>query len=209
MFSKKEEGIDVSNEDRIDPPDELPVPMHELADDLEEILVHFGWDMSNPSIENTPMRFLKYLAEFHQSFDIAELLGKPFDSPDSAMVIQRQIPFRGVCEHHLLPMIGEAYLGYVPKGKVIGLSKMSRLVQAVGTEKPSLQEHMGERIATILNDFLQPKGVMVVIDSLHTCMACRGVNVPNVPTTTSTTKGVFLNEIATRAEFTSLALRRF
>lgn len=207
---KSPEGIDMS-EDRIIPveEDEMDVPLHKLADDMEEILSNFGWDFTNPSIANTPLRFLKYLQEFHQPYKIEDVLGEPFLSPDSAMVIQRQIPFRGVCEHHLLPMLGDAYVGYVPTGKVIGLSKLARLVEAVGTEKPSLQEHMCDRIAKHLDEFLKPKGVMVVIDSLHTCMACRGVNVPNVPTTTSSTRGCFLDQVATRAEFLSLALRRY
>lgn len=205
---KPEAVIDNTNQDRIDPPEELEVPDEILEDHVEEILTHFGWDLSNPSIENTPRRFLKYLKEFHNPLNVKDVLGKPFESPDNAMVIQRQIPFRGVCEHHLLPMLGEAFVGYIPDGLVIGLSKMARLVDAVGTEKPSLQEHMCDKIADIMDKYLKPKGVMVVIDSLHTCMACRGVNVPNVPTTTSSTRGVFLNDHAARAEFTSLALRR-
>ena len=195
-------GIDIHDDERIDPTH--PNNLAKLADDLEDILTSFGWDMTNPSVENTPMRFLKYLMEFHRPFDPHAILGTPFLSPDNSMVIQSNIPFRGVCEHHLLPMMGHAAVGYVPDGKVVGLSKMSRLVEAIGVEKPSLQEHICDRIADTMNTYLQPKGVMVVISSLHMCMACRGVNVPNVPTTTSATRGVFLHEHAARTEFLAL-----
>lgn len=194
--------IDITEEYRIDPSKEAD--LKKLADNMEEILIAFGWDMEDPSVENTPMRWLKYLKEFHNPFSPAQVLGTPFKSPDNSMVIQSNIPFRGVCEHHLLPMFGHAAVGYVPDGKVIGLSKMARLVEAIGTEKPSLQEHICDKIADTMNTYLHPKGVMVVISSLHTCMACRGVNVPNVPTTTSATRGVFFTEHAARDEFMAL-----
>jgi GTP cyclohydrolase I len=200
-MNENNETIDLT-EERIDP--KKPNDFARLADCMEEILIGHGWDMTNPSVENTPKRFLKYLGEFHQPWTPEDILGTPFESPDNSMVIQSNIPFRGVCEHHLLPMMGHAAIGYIPKGKVIGLSKMARLVEAVGTEKPSLQEHMCDKIAKTMDEYLQPRGVMVVISSMHTCMACRGVNVPNVPTTTSKTLGAFLTEHAARDEFLAL-----
>lgn len=206
MFSKRmaETVSNMSNndDDKIVPitPDDWDV----LEDSIEKVLTAFGWDMTNPSIEGTPARFLRYLKEFHQPWTIEDVLGKPFESPDNSMVIQSNIPFRSICEHHLLPALGYAAVGYIPKGKVIGLSKMTRLVQAIGTEKPSLQEHISDKIANTLQGFLQPRGVMVVITAIHNCMACRGVNKPNVPTTTSTTRGVFFEDQAARMEFLSL-----
>lgn len=191
------------DEDRIDP--KRPGDLARLADDLEEILTAFGWDMTNPSIENTPMRFLKYLAEFHKPFDLEDVLGTPFKSPDTSMVIQDGIPFRMICEHHLLPAIGHATVGYIPSGNVVGLSKLTRLVQAVGTMKPSLQEHINDTIAEMLDSALAPKGVMVVIEAEHGCMACRGVNAPGVITRTSSTRGVFLADGDARHEFLMIA----
>ena len=197
-------AIDLS-EERIDPT--TPNNMAILADNVEEILTDFGWDMSNPSVENTPMRFLKYLLEFHKPFDAEKVLGVPFDSPDTAMVIQDGIPFRMICEHHLLPAVGRAAIGYIPAGKVIGLSKLARLVDAVGTMRPSLQEHINHKIADILEDFLKPKGVMVVLEAEHGCMACRGVYTPGVITRSSVTRGAFLSDWAARYEFLEIAQR--
>jgi GTP cyclohydrolase I len=202
-FGASDEEIEEAAESHIDP--RVPDTMKPYADNIEEILLAFGWDMTNPSVENTPMRFLKYLAEFHRPYTVADVLGEPFMSPDSSMVIQDNIPFRMVCEHHLLPAFGKAALGYIPDGKVVGLSKMARLVDAVGTFKPSLQEHIADRIVNDFNNYLEPKGVMLVIEAEHGCMACRGVNKPRVFTRTSTTKGVFFDNHAARNEFLSIA----
>lgn len=187
----------------------IPVEMEDEAllnaqDAVENILLSFGWDMTNPSVEGTPQRFIRYLQEFHNPLDLQEILGTPFDSPDNAMVLQKSIPFRMVCEHHLLPALGYAALGYIPNHKVVGLSKLTRLVQACGVEKPSLQEHISHKIVEALDSCISPKGVMLVIQAEHTCMACRGVNVAGVPTVTSNTRGVFLTDAAARQEFLSL-----
>lgn len=192
-------------DDKIEPKLPTPTDWAVLEDDIEEVLTAFGWDMSNPSIEETPKRFLNYLKEFHQPFDIRDVLGTPFLSPDNSMVIQDGIPFRMICEHHLLPAIGRAAIGYMPKGKVVGLSKLTRLIQAVGTEKPSLQEHINDRCAETLDTYLRPLGVMVVIEAEHGCMACRGINAPGVITRTSCVKGIFRDDLAARAEFLSIA----
>lgn len=172
---------------------------------IKAALEIMGMDLDNPSTKNTPARFVKYLAEFFQVIDLEKALGPKFDSPDNAMVIQSNIPFRMICEHHLLPATGKTAIGYVPHGQVVGLSKLTRLVQAVGTEKPSLQEHICDRIAELLKDHIKPLGVMVVIEAEHGCMACRGINAPGVITTTSVLKGVFRNNSEARQEFLALA----
>lgn len=207
-----EEGlalIDNKDQERIDVEEASEVPLHTLADNMEEILVAMGWDLSNPSITDTPMRFLKYLKEFHVPFDAAEVLKSVFDSEDVAMVIQDQIPFRMICEHHLLPAVGVCAIGYIPDGKVLGLSKFSRLVDAIGVNKPSLQEHINHRIAEVLQKTLEPKGVIVVLEAEHGCMACRGVYKPGVITRSTVHRGVFSSDPATRAEFFSLAKTGF
>jgi len=160
----------------------------------------------NPSTENTATRFMKYLAEFTQPIDMDKIFGSTFEDPADhpPMIIQHPIPFRMVCEHHLLPAVGVAALGYVPHKRVLGLSKLTRLVDAVGVEQPSLQEHRANRIMDLMNQHLEPKGVMLVIKSQHGCMACRGVNVRGVDTTTSHVSGVFRDNPTARAEFLAL-----
>jgi len=176
-----------------------------IAAHMRPILEGLGMDLTDSSVKDTPVRFAKYLLEFHQQLDFEEIMGPGFDSDESAMVIQSGIPFRMMCEHHLLPATGRACVGYIPNKKVVGLSKLWRLVQAVGVSEPSLQEHICDTIAEALNDHIEPKGVMVVIEAEHDCMACRGVNSPGVITTTSSIKGVFLSEPSARTEFLSLA----
>lgn len=161
-----------------------------------------GWD-KDPSTENTPARFIKYLMEFNQPFDNDKIFGSTFDieEGDHEMVIQTGIPFRMVCEHHLLPAFGTATLGYIPTTKVLGLSKLARLVDAVAVEHPSLQEHIAKRVVKKMGEELKPLGTMLVIKAQHGCMACRGVNKPNVDTITSTLSGVFRTDPAARQEF--------
>ncbi len=177
-----------------------------VEDAMKIVCEAIGMDLAgNPSVKNTPERFARYLSEFNQKLDVEECLGKAYESPDTNMIIQSGIPFRMICEHHLLPALGKAAVGYVAQGKVVGLSKLTRLVQGVGTEKPSLQEHICERIATLLNEHVKAKGTMVVIEAEHGCMACRGVNRADVITTTSSVRGCFKDVAAARQEFLSLA----
>lgn len=171
----------------------------------EMLSTAFDWDLDDPSTKDTPQRFIKYLQEFHQPFEVSDVLGKKFESGDDGMVIQTDIPFRMICEHHLLPALGTAAVGFVPDGFVIGLSKVKRLVSAVGTEQPSLQEHVSTQIADHLMEYLNPKGVMVVTKAIHSCMSCRGANAPNVHTTVSVLRGCFFTVQSARMEFLALA----
>lgn len=194
-----------SEDEKIEPKELTRQDWDILEDSIEQVLIAFGWDMDNPSVMGTPKRFLRYLEEFHQAFDVEDILGTPFESPDNSMVIQDGIPFRMICEHHLLPATGKAAIGYLPNGKVLGLSKFVRLVQAIGAERPSLQEHITDKVAKYLNEFLQPKGVYVVMEAEHGCMSCRGVNAPGVITRTSKVTGVFFEDSSARAEFLEIA----
>ena len=164
-----------------------------------------GWQ-DDPSTADTANRFIKYLAEFRQPLDTEKVFGTNFEVADDhpSMVIQTPIPFRGVCEHHLLPMTGVAALGYIPHERVIGLSKLTRLVDAVGVEGPSLQEAVAHRIVNLMVEHLKPKGVMLVIKSAHGCMSCRGVKAPGVDTISSVVQGVFRDNVAARQEFMML-----
>lgn len=163
------------------------------------------WE-DDESVQGTPSRFVKYLAEYRQPLDIDKIFGSVFKVKEghSSMVIQCNIPFRMMCEHHLLPAVGKAAIGYVPHGRVIGLSKLTRLVDAVGTERPSLQEHIVDRIQDLMMKHLKPKGVMVVVKAAHGCMQCRGVNAPGVVTISSAVTGVFRDNPSARDEMLSL-----
>lgn len=182
-----------------------------------------GWSR-DPSMEDTTKRFVKYLLEFRQPLDYEKIFGTTFAltnkddaSPvegenevpkDEGIVVQTNIPFRAVCEHHLLPMHGRASVGYIPNNKLLGLSKFVRLVEGVGLERPSLQEHIGNRIADLMVEHLEPKGVAVVISSEHTCMSCRGVHAPDVVTVSSALRGVFMSNPLARAELMELIKHR-
>ncbi len=167
-------------------------------------------DSNHPSIQKTPERFINYLAEFFQPFNIDELLGEGFEPPESSegihgMVIQTQIPFVSLCEHHLLPMAGVAAVAYIPGEKLLGLSKMARLVDAIGHEQPSLQETITEKIANALFYNIKSRGSACVIKATHGCMSHRGVRTPTASTITSCIRGVFRDVPAAREEFLSLS----
>ena len=174
---------------------------------MHGVLKELGVDLTDENFQNTPQRFVKYLAEFLQPFDAARILSSSFSTHHAeynGMVVQTKIPFRGVCAHHLLPYIGEAHIGMVPNKSVVGLSKVPRLVKAVGLNTPSIQEKQTDILADLLVKELEPKGVIVVVSAVHTCMAARGVAVPNTPTVTSSVRGVFRDVPAARQEFFEL-----
>lgn len=184
-------------------------PRESIATHYAEIIRALGLPVNSEGLSDTPKRVAKFLMEFNQKPNYDEILGSVFEhvGPDSnatrAMVAQTEIPFRGLCEHHFLPFFGKAHIGYIPKDRVVGLSKLTRLVQAVGTARPSIQETITNEIADILTSRLDPLGVMVVVSAEHTCMAVRGINAPGVVTTTSAVRGVFMQVPAARQEFLS------
>lgn len=176
-----------------------------VVDAVRHVITGIGLELDEQDLDDTPGRFIKYLREFNQPIDVEQILGTKFPCHGHHnMVVQKNIPFRMVCAHHLLPATGTASIGYVPHNSIVGLSKLTRLVQAVGVEKPSLQEHICARIAQLLEEYIAPKGVIVMLQGEHGCMAARGVNTPGVPTITSTVHGVFRDVPAARAEFFSL-----
>lgn len=174
------------------------------AKSMRDVLYQLGIDLEDENFRDTPERFVKYLAEFLQPYDYTEILKSSFSTKGGeyhGMVIQSNIPFRAVCAHHLLPFFGHAHIGYIPSHRVVGLSKLARLVRAAGLQKPSIQETITDDIADALYEELQCRGVIVVISAVHTCMTARGVAAPNVPTTTSTVRGVYRDVPAAREEF--------
>jgi GTP cyclohydrolase I len=136
-------------------------------------------------------------------------LATTFDEDHDELVLVKDIPMYSTCEHHLVPFHGAAHVGYIPgqDGRVTGLSKLARLVE-VYARRPQVQERMTSQIADALNEVLNPRGVLVVIQAEHLCMAMRGIRKPGATTVTSAVRGIFRDNLATRSEAMSLVLGR-
>ncbi len=172
--------------------------MHQF---VQGLLIAMGLDPREPGLKETPRRVASYLMEFCQPFPNNIWSGVFDANGHESIVAVSNIPFRMICEHHLLPALGHAAIGYIPKKLVLGLSKLPRLIDAVGTERPSLQEYITDRVVDLLEKNIEPSGSICVIKAEHTCMACRGVASPGVVTTTSSIRGIFRNVPAAREEF--------
>ncbi|MFO1060086.1 MAG: GTP cyclohydrolase I FolE [Dongiaceae bacterium] len=166
-----------------------------------------GDDPTREGLLDTPARVARAYEEFFQGYrtDPVELLQRTFEEVEGydEMVVLRDIRFESHCEHHLAPIIGRAHVAYLPDRRVIGISKLARLVE-VYAKRLQIQEKMTAQIAGTLNDVLRPKGVGVVIEAAHECMTTRGVHKPGVSMVTSTMLGAFRSDPATRREFLAL-----
>lgn len=173
---------------------------------LEEL----GFDLTDENFNGTPERFVKYLLEYRRPFDPSKVLKVGFTSTHSkeqglkGMVVQSNIPFRTICPHHLLPVLGRCHIGYIPSTRLVGISKLTRIVDAVGHQMPRMQETITDILADILEESLKAKGVMVVIIGDHGCMTGRGVQVHSTPTSTSTLRGLFRDVPSAKDEFFEL-----
>ena len=170
------------------------------------LLAELGEDPSREGLERTPERVwrsLSYLTEGYRQ-DPFEVVGDAvFDEAYDEMVLVRDIEFYSLCEHHMLPFFGRAHVAYLPDGKVVGLSKIPRLVD-VFSHRLQVQERLTVQIAEALEEALQPRGVGVVLEASHLCMAMRGVQKADSRTTTSAMRGAFKIDARTRAEFLDL-----
>lgn len=178
------------------------------TDAVVRILQHIGEDPTREGLVDTPKRVIKAMSEMTVGYhtDIAQVLGVQFDVGEvSGTVVLSDIPFTSLCEHHMLPFTGTATVGYVPGQKVVGLSKLARLVDA-HAKRLQVQERLTEDIATDLDHHLQPAGVGVVIHAHHQCMSCRGVGKPGATMTTNSLRGIVADDPTRRAEFMSIAL---
>tara|TARA_Y100000782_G_C10070653_1_gene217671 strand:+ start:23 stop:700 length:678 start_codon:yes stop_codon:yes gene_type:complete len=179
------------------------------AKDLEEaarlIIKSLGEDISAEGIRDTPRRFREmFMEDFWPGESLDKLLGEMvMDETFDQMVIVKDIPIRSHCEHHILPWWGKVCLGYIPHAKTVGLSKMTRMVDATG-KGLTIQERVTNEIAQSMNRVLDPTGVMVVVEAVHMCTLMRGVKTEMQKFTTSTAKGVFLTNSAPRQEFLTL-----
>lgn len=184
-----------------DPTFEVDHPRIEAA--VREILAAVGEDPDRDGLLDTPARVARMYAEICGGLRERpeQHLRKTFDVDHDEVILVRDIPMYSLCEHHLLPFIGSANVGYIPnpKGKVTGLSKLARLVDGYA-RRPQVQERLTSQIADALENELQPRGVIVIIDAEHLCMSMRGVRKAGASTVTSAVRGIFRENAATRAE---------
>ena len=169
---------------------------------LEEI----GEDPDREGLLKTPSRVAKSWKYFSQGYDqnLEDIVNKAiFNESSKDMVVVRDVEFFSLCEHHLLPFFGKAHVGYIPNGKVIGLSKIPRIIDMYA-RRLQVQERLTHQIADAVQDVLKPNGVAIVMEGRHMCMQMRGVQKQNSVTTTSAFTGVFMNETKTREEFINL-----
>ena len=166
-----------------------------------------GEDPDRPGIADTPDRLAREYDEIFAGLlvDPVDVLSVTFDEAHDEIVMMRDIPFASMCEHHLLPFVGQAHVAYLPNGsgQVTGLSKLARLVD-VCAKRPGLQERMTSQIADALETALDPRGVMVVVEARHFCMEMRGIRKPGAETVTSAVRGQFRDDASTRTEALSL-----
>ena len=173
------------------------------------IIEAIGEDPKREGLKGTPRRIAEMYSELFVglSVDPKEELAIGFDEGHHEMVILRDIPFYSMCEHHLLPFFGLAHVGYIPKGRIVGASKLARAVEVLA-KRPQLQERLTSQIAEAVVEALAPNGVGVVIEAEHMCMTLRGVKKPGAKIVTSAMRGLFRTNPATRAEFMSLVQGR-
>jgi GTP cyclohydrolase I len=178
---------------------------------VRELLLAIGEDPDRAGLHDTPARVARAYGEMFAGLaqDPLQVLATTFDEGHSELVLVKDISMYSTCEHHLVPFHGVAHVGYIPghDGRVTGLSKLARLVE-VYARRPQVQERMTRQIADALFEALSPRGVIVVIEAEHLCMAMRGIRKPGTTTMTSAVRGIFRENAATRSEAMSLILGR-
>jgi GTP cyclohydrolase I len=184
-------------------PSGVDLPRIERA--VREILLAVGEDPDREGLHETPARVGRMYAELFSGLheDPRRHLKKFFVEKYDEVVLVRDISFNSMCEHHMMPFTGKAHIGYLPDGRVVGLSKLARVVEGVA-RRPQVQERMTETIARLLVEELRAKGVAVVIEAVHTCMTVRGVRKPGSVCVTSAMKGAFRSSPSSRAEIMTL-----
>jgi GTP cyclohydrolase I len=169
----------------------------------EAFLLALGVDIENESLAATPARMARAYAEMFRArpFDLTTF---PNDAGYDELIIARSIPVRSVCEHHLLPFLGVAHVGYLPGDRILGLSKLARVVELF-SRRPQVQERLTQQVADWLEEHVAPRGVGVVVEAEHLCMTVRGVEAAQTTTVTSALRGHLRSHGAARAEFFTLA----
>ena len=169
------------------------------------LLEGIGEDPDREGLAETPDRIARMYEEIcgGMNEDAAEHLKKTFTAENNEMVVEKDITFYSMCEHHLMPFYGKAHIAYIPNGKVTGLSKLARTVD-VYARRPQIQERLTVQIADALDRVLEPKGVMVMLEAEHTCMTMRGIKKPGSKTMTVITRGEFKNNIELQKQFLAM-----
>jgi GTP cyclohydrolase IA len=182
-----------------------PVDLPRIERAVREILAGVGENPDRDGLLETPARVARMYAELFAGLHLqpGRHLQKTFAEQYDELVLVRNISFNSMCEHHLLPFIGVAHVGYLPRGKVVGLSKLARVVEEV-SRQPQVQERMTHQIADLLQQELDPKGVIVLLEASHSCMTIRGIRKPGSLTITNAVRGLFKSNPSSRAEVMSL-----
>ncbi|MBI5722491.1 MAG: GTP cyclohydrolase I FolE [Planctomycetes bacterium] len=183
------------------------VDLKAIEEAVRQILLAVGEDPRREGLRRTPTRVARMYEELLGGLgeDPAGHLDISFTAEYDEMVVLRDIPFHSICEHHLLPFMGKAHIAYLPRGRVIGLSKLARVVETFA-RRPQLQERLTCQIAQMLMDKLDARGVGVILEATHTCMTIRGVKKPGAVMVTSAMLGTFRRNLATRTEAMTLLL---
>ena len=179
-----------------------------MAEAYRKLLTTCGEDATREGLLKTPERAAKALAVLTSGMEVdpADILRSAlFEEPNDEMVLVKDIEVYSLCEHHMLPFFGRAHVAYIPNGRIVGLSKIPRVVDAFA-RRLQVQERLTEQVRDCIQETLNPKGVAVVIEARHLCMQMRGVEKQNSVTTTSAFTGLFLDDPRTRREFMGLAL---
>jgi GTP cyclohydrolase IA len=187
------------------PAPSTPVDLDRIQKAVREILSAVGEDPDREGLLETPARVARMYAEVFAGLhaDPRVHLRKTFTQKHDEMVLVKDIDFASCCEHHLVPFLGKAHIAYLPAGKVVGLSKLARVVDGVA-KRPQVQERMTEQIAEMIMTELQPRGVGVILEATHMCMTIRGVKKPGTSTVTSAMRGIFRDNAKTRGELLAL-----
>ncbi len=183
---------------------------HTIQDLIRQLLIELGEDPNREGLVKTPHRVAEaweFLARGYGMDAEKVIKGALFESDSNHMVIVKDIEIYSLCEHHMLPFYGRCHIGYIPRGKVVGVSKLARVAD-IYARRLQIQERLTHQIARILMDHLHPEGVGVVVEAKHLCMMMRGVEKQNSSMVTSAMLGSFHNSVATREEFLTLIGRR-
>jgi GTP cyclohydrolase IA len=203
QMTDSQAGIDGQIREKVVSNHSVDRPRIERA--VREILLAIGEDPDREGLADTPARVARM---YHELFgglheDPRIHLRKFFKEKCDEVILVRDISFNSMCEHHMLPFMGVAHVAYLPHERIVGLSKLARVVEGIA-RRPQVQERMTEQIADLLEEELQAKGVAVVIEAVHTCMTIRGIRKPGSLCVTSAMKGCFRNKASTRAELMTL-----
>jgi GTP cyclohydrolase I len=191
-----------------DSPLSEPQPTRDEAEQAVRTLIRWaGDDPAREGLVGTPDRVVRAYEEFFSGYgdDPSEMLRRTFEETDGydEMVVLRDIAFESHCEHHMVPIIGKAHVGYLPSNKVVGISKLARVVETFA-KRLQIQEKMTAQIANVIDTELQPRGVAVVVEAAHQCMTTRGIHKPGVTMVTSRMLGAFRDDPMTRREFLAM-----